>query len=112
MRTIRNIIIIIIILLIFIFVFAGQGIFDNYLPLLEAKGAVVTTFKGGVFDMENGGYVVKSGDKDAFVDSMLDKGWALKDIGDNGYTFEKEGQQAEYKSRDFMFFFKVYEMVE
>ena len=106
MRFLIRLIVFIMVVLIFIFVFAGQGIFDGFLPLMDAKAIVTVTFKGGVFDYgDNATYMVKKSDVDNYMKYMLDKGWKLSDMGDNYYVFEKNGESYRFKREEMLKFF-------
>lgn len=109
MKFLFKLILVIMVVLIFIFVFAGQGIFDGFLPLMEAKGMVVTLFKGGVFDMGGDEYMVKKSQADQFVAHMLNAGYKLTEMGDDWYTFEYEGKNYRFERREILRFFYVFE---
>ena len=94
------------VILIFIFVFAGQGIFDGFLPLMDAKAVVTVTFKGGVFDYgDNKRYLVKKDESDKYMQYMLKQGWKLSGMGDSDYTFEKNGKTYKFKREEILKFF-------
>jgi len=94
------------VVLIFIFVFAGQGIFDGFLPLMDAKAVVTVTFKGGVFDYgDNATYMVKTSDSDKYMKYMLDDGWKLAGMGNDYYVFEKDGKSYKFKREEILKFF-------
>ena len=97
----------IMVVLIFIFVFAGQGIFDSFLPLMDAKAVVTTAFKGGVFDYEDGErYLVKKSEEtDAFLPYMLNNGYKLSSMDEDNYIFEKDGKEYKFEREEVLKFF-------
>lgn len=106
MRFLIRLILFIMVVLIFIFVFAGQGVFDSFLPLMDAKAVVTLTFKGGVFDYgDNATYMVKTSDADQYTEYMLKQGWKLSDMGDDFYVFEKDGKDFKFKRTEVLKFF-------
>lgn len=106
MKFLIRLIIFIMVVLIFIFVFAGQGIFDGFLPLMDAKAVVTVTFKGGVFDYgDNATYMVKKEESDKYMEYMLGQGWKLSDMGDSYYIFEKNGKNYKFKREEILKFF-------
>jgi len=106
MRFLIRVIVFIMVVLIFIFVFAGQGIFDGFLPLMDAKAVVTVTFKGGVFDYgDNANYMVKTSDADKYMEYMLKQGWKLADISDDYYIYERNGKSYKFKREEMLKFF-------
>jgi hypothetical protein len=106
MKFFFRLILFIMVVLIFIFVFAGQGIFDSFLPLMDAKAVITTTFKGGVFDYGDGErYLVKKSEADEYMKYMLDQGWTLTDMGDDYYIFQKDGKDYKFEREEVLKFF-------
>ena len=107
MKFLFRLILFIMVVLIFIFVFAGQGIFDSFLPLMDAKAVVTTAFKGGVFDYEDGErYLVKkSQETDEFLPYMLNNGYKLSSMEEDNYTFEKNGKEYKFEREEVLKFF-------
>jgi hypothetical protein len=94
------------VVLIFIFVFAGQGIFDSFLPLMDAKAVITTAFKGGVFDFGDGErYLVKKSENDQYERYMLDQGYMLSGMGDDYYIFVKDGKEYKFEREEVLKFF-------
>jgi hypothetical protein len=99
------------VILIFIFVFAGQGIFDGFLPLMDAKAVVTTTFKGGVFDYGDGErYMVKKSESDQYLAYMLGNGYKLTDMGEDTYVFEKNGKEYKFEREEVLKFFYKFQV--
>ncbi|WP_066646486.1 hypothetical protein [Christensenella timonensis] len=110
-RALRNILILLIAVVVFVFVFAGHSDLDQYLPLMETKGAVTTMVFGGVYDLGGGDYLVRLSDKDAFVDKMLEDGWVMQPDEDRKLVFEKDGQDVAYQESGFLGGFTIYRLV-
>ena len=106
MKAFIRFIVFVMVVLIFIFVFAGQGIFDSFLPLMDSKAVVTTTFKGGVFDYEDGErYLVKKSEADEYTKYMLERGYSLTDMGDEYYVFAKNGQEYKFEREEVLKFY-------
>ena len=103
MKTIRNIVIIVVVLLIFVFFFAGKGIFDDILPILQIKGAVLLAV-GNTEQVDNDeyGFMVKKGEENRFIEAMQARGYQLMDEKLGIYTFQKDGGKAVYKAEEFL----------
>ena len=111
MKFLIRFILFIMVVLIFIFVFAGQGIFDSFLPLMDAKAVVTTTFKGGVFDYEDGErYLVKKSESDQYLEYMLKHGYKLSDMDEDNYTFEKNGKEYRFEREEVLKFFYKFQV--
>ncbi len=111
MKFLIRFILFIMVVLIFIFVFAGQGIFDSFLPLMDAKAVVTTTFKGGVFDYEDGErYMVKKSESDEYLSYMLKHGYKLSDMDEDTYIFEKDGTTYEFEREEVLKFFYKFQV--
>lgn len=103
-KTARNIIVIVVAVLIFIFFFAGMGVFDDILPLVQTKSAILleTNSDNPVIDMDKYGYIAKKDNKDNLIEYMLNDGYKLVSISDNEYIFEKDGKNITYGSEEFL----------
>ena len=110
MRAFRNILILLIIAIVFVFVFAGDSPLDDFLPLTETKGAVITAVIGGVYDLGKGDYLVKTKSKDGFTEKMQQDGWQLLSQDGDSYVFGKDGQEISYRESSFFSMFTIYRL--
>ncbi|MEG0915146.1 MAG: hypothetical protein RSG57_05280, partial [Christensenellaceae bacterium] len=76
------------------------------------KGALTISFSGVVYDLNNGDYMVRSKNKAAFVDNMLEKGWNFLGIEGTQFEFIQAEQLIAFEEHGFLGFFTVYELVE
>ncbi|MEA4854765.1 MAG: hypothetical protein VB082_10910 [Christensenella sp.] len=105
MRAIRNLAIFLVLALVFVFVFAGNTQLDNILPLMEIKGAVTTAVIGGVYDLGDGEYLVKSKEKELFTEKMEKDGWTALPSEENGnLVFARGEERTEYRESHFLNF--------
>jgi len=103
MKLVRNIVVIVVALLIFVFFFAGQGVFDDVLPVLQVKGAVLLAVKSEDF-VDNGkyGYMVRGGEEDRLLEEMASRGYTFQQRDEEELVFLKDGKRVLFVAEDFL----------
>jgi len=113
LKWLRNIVIILVALLIFVFFFAGKGIFDNILPIVQIKNAILLEVSPGdyaVRQMDDGNYIAKKDSQQDFIEYMVnEQGYALVKSKNDTYTFRKGNTEEAFKSSEFIGLFRIYE---
>ena len=103
MKTIRNIVIILAVLLILLFVFAGRGIFDDFLPLTQTKGAILLAVHSKeIVDNGKYGIMVLKENTDLFKEKMEEEGYSLISSEDGIWTFSDGNETIQFEEKDFL----------
>ncbi len=112
MRALKNVIILVIVVVIFLLIISGVWFAGGNGSWERIGGALTAGISGGVYEAEDGSFIVNGKKQYMFVDKMLAKGWVLKGTRDGVYTFEKDGHIVEYKGEPMWFGFESYELTE